>query len=68
MSGEERLISPRPSGVVETPLAGLRLWNRNPRRIAAGRLDDLRRALEAGPEMLWAPSSTGSTLPGGARG
>jgi DNA modification methylase len=63
MSGEKRSPAARPFGVGETPLSGLRPWDRNPRRIAAGRLDDLRRALEADPEMLWARPLV--ALPGG---
>jgi DNA modification methylase len=40
--------------VVATALSALRLWPENPRTIAPGRLDDLKRALEADGEMLWA--------------
>jgi DNA modification methylase len=40
--------------VVETPLAGLRPWPENPRRIAPARLEDLKRSLRDDPEMLWA--------------
>ena len=40
--------------VQELALERLRQWPRNPRRIDAGRLDQLKRALAEDPEMLWA--------------
>jgi DNA modification methylase len=40
------------SAVVEFPVAELRCWPENPRRITPGRLDDLKRALMADPAML----------------
>jgi len=41
-------------GVQETPLERLRPWPENPRRIRPERLEDLKRALLADREMLWA--------------
>lgn len=35
------------------PVAALRGWERNPRRITPGRLEALGRAMEADPDMLW---------------
>lgn len=40
--------------VAQVPLGRLSCWPVNPRRISPGRLEDLQRALEADPEMLWA--------------
>jgi ParB/Sulfiredoxin domain len=40
--------------VVEVPLSRLRPWSGNPRTITEARLADLKRALEADREMLWA--------------
>jgi DNA modification methylase len=40
--------------VQELRLASLRPWPDNPRKIRPQRLDDLKRALEADPAMLWA--------------
>jgi hypothetical protein len=40
--------------VEEVPLTRLSLWSENPRRIRPERLADLRQALVADPEMLWA--------------
>jgi DNA modification methylase len=42
------------SGVAELPLGRLRPWPENPRRISRDRLEDLKRALLADPDMLWA--------------
>jgi len=43
------------SGTVESlPLARLKPWSGNPRRIAPARLDELKRALLDDPDMLWA--------------
>jgi len=44
----------RGPGVVAMPVAGLRVWPENPRSIAPRRLEDLKQALSADPEMLWA--------------
>jgi DNA modification methylase len=38
----------------EVPLHRLRPWDGNPRRISPDRFEDLKRALTADPEMLWA--------------
>ena len=40
--------------MVDAPLAALRPWGRNPRRIAPARLEQLKAMLVAAPEMLWA--------------
>lgn len=40
--------------VVEVPVERLRLWPENPRRISDVRLEDLKKAMCADPEMLWA--------------
>jgi len=40
--------------VVEVPLDRLQVWSENPRRITRERLEDLKLALTADPEMLWA--------------
>src|SRR5437879_2217496 len=40
--------------VEEVSVGRLRLWPGNPRRIAPTRLDDLKRALQGDPAMLWA--------------
>jgi DNA modification methylase len=38
----------------ELPISQLRLWPENPRSITTSRLAELKQALEADPEMLWA--------------
>jgi hypothetical protein len=43
-----------PLRVVELPLERLRLWPGNPRTIRPERLEDLKRAMLADREMLWA--------------
>jgi DNA modification methylase len=53
MSGIRRNAKlPKPDRVVEVPVASLRPWPENPRRITEARLGDLMRAMAADPEML----------------
>lgn len=54
MAAAERGIPPSVSAVTELPVAALRFWDRNPRRIRDDRLEDLKRALEAHTHMLQA--------------
>jgi ParB-like chromosome segregation protein Spo0J len=47
-------MSGRPFAVKEIPLSRLRLWPENPRTIRPQRLEELKRGLQADPEMLQA--------------
>lgn len=45
-------MSQAPAAPVDTPLEALRPWAKNPRKISKQRLEQLKRALAAEPEML----------------
>lgn len=52
MATRTRPRAKHPLDVVDAPVAGLRAWDGNPRRIAPARLEQLKAMLEESPEML----------------